>query len=83
MLDSSKPKGPHGQHLCIVYDMLRGLICDTMEKLPGNLFSSDDLRKFVPALLQGLDCIHIECYVVHTDLKLDNIMMGLGEPKIL
>jgi serine/threonine protein kinase len=27
--------------------------------------------------------MHTKCHVVHTDLKPDNIMMGLGEPKIL
>jgi serine/threonine protein kinase len=27
--------------------------------------------------------MHTECHVVHTDIKPDNIMMGLGEPKIL
>lgn len=83
ILDSFKLKGAHGQHLCIVYDMLRGPICGTMEELSGHLFSSDDLRKFVPALFQGLDYMHTECHVIHTDLKPDNIMMGLSDPKIL
>jgi hypothetical protein len=27
--------------------------------------------------------MHTECHVVRTDLKPENIMMGLGEPKIL
>ena len=54
-----------------------------MEKLPGHLFSSNNLRKLLPALLQGLDYLHAECHVVHTDLKPDNIMMGLGDPTIL
>lgn len=83
MLDAFKVKGPHGQHLCVVYDVLREPIGVTMEKLPGHLFSSDNLRKLLPALLQGLDYMHSECHIVHTDLKADNIMMGLGDPTIL
>jgi serine/threonine-protein kinase SRPK3 len=83
MLDTFKLKGPHGQHLCVVYDVLRGPIGATMEKLPGHLFSSDNLRILLPALLQGLDYMHSEAHVVHTDLKADNIMMGLGDPTIL
>lgn len=83
MLDHFKLKGPHGQHVCVVYDVLREPIGITMEKLPGHLFSSDNLRILLPSLLQGLDYMHSECHIVHTDLKADNIMMGLGDPSIL
>lgn len=54
-----------------------------MEKWPGHLFNCNRLRKLVPPLLQGLDYLHAECRVVHTDLKADNIMMGLGDPSVL
>jgi len=83
MRDTFKIKGRHGEHLCIVYDVLREPINLCMEKFPGHLFSPEKLRKLVPALLQGLDYLHAECHVVHTDLKADNIMMGLGDPSVL
>ncbi|KIX07001.1 uncharacterized protein Z518_04977 [Rhinocladiella mackenziei CBS 650.93] len=83
MLDTFRVKGKHGEHLCIVYDVLREPIDICMEKFPGRRFSSDKLRKLIPALLHGLDYLHTECRVVHTDLKADNIMMGLGDPTIL
>ena len=54
-----------------------------MEKYQSRLFNSDKLRKILPSLLQGLDYMHSECHVVHTDLKADNIMMGLGNPEVL
>jgi serine/threonine-protein kinase SRPK3 len=54
-----------------------------MEMLPSHRFNSNSLRKLIPPLLQGLDYLHSECRVVHTDLKSDNIMMGLGDPTIL
>ncbi|KIW96672.1 uncharacterized protein Z519_02063 [Cladophialophora bantiana CBS 173.52] len=83
MLDTFKVKGKHGDHLCIVYDVLREPIDLCMEKFPGRRFSCPKLRILLPALLQGLDYMHSECHVVHTDLKADNIMMGLGDPNIL
>jgi len=83
MLDTFKVKGPHGHHLCIVYDVLREPIGICMDKFPSHLFSSDHLRILLPALLKGLDYLHSEARVVHTDLKADNIMMGLGDPAIL
>jgi hypothetical protein len=54
MLDAFRLKSPYGQHLCIVYDMLGGLICDVTEKLPGHLFSSNNLRKLVSSLTLAL-----------------------------
>lgn len=54
-----------------------------MKKLPGQLFSSRTLRLLLPALLKGLDYMHSECHVVHTDLKPDNVMMGLGDSSVL
>lgn len=83
MLDTFKVKGKHGDHLCIVYDVLREPIDICMEKFPGRRFSCEKIRILLPALLTGLDYLHSECGVVHTDLKADNIMMGLGDPTIL
>ncbi|KAJ9643149.1 hypothetical protein H2204_002044 [Knufia peltigerae] len=83
MRDTFKLRSRHGEHLCIVYDVLREPIDNCMEKFPGRRFNSEKLRKLLPALLKGLDYLHTECGVVHTDLKADNIMMGLGDPTIL
>lgn len=83
MLDTFKIKCRQGEHLCIVYDVLREPIDMCMEKFPGRRFNSEKLRKLLPALLLGLDYMHSECRVVHTDLKADNIMMGLGDPSVL
>ena len=83
MLDTFEVKGPHGKHLCVVYDVLREPIGICMEKFPNHLFNADKLRILVPALLKGLDYLHSECRVVHTDLKPDNVMMGLGDPSTL
>ena len=83
MADKFKLKGPGGQHTCIVYDVLRESLVVCMEKFRGGLFSSDNLRILLPALLKGLDYMHSECRVVHTDLKPDNVMMGLGDASVL
>lgn len=79
MLDTFKLKSKFGEHLCIVYDVLREPLDECQQKFAQGVFGSDKLRKLLPALLSGLDYLHSECHVVHTDLKPDNIMMGLGD----
>ncbi|ETN45530.1 uncharacterized protein HMPREF1541_09362 [Cyphellophora europaea CBS 101466] len=87
-LDSFRIKGPrHGldrspEHLCIVYDVLREPIDECMRRWPNARFSGAKLRLLLPSLLLGLDYMHTSG-VVHTDLKADNIMMGLGNPEVL
>ena len=53
-----------------------------MKKFEKGLFDGNKLRILLPALLLGLDYMHT-CGVVHTDLKPDNILMGIGEPAVL
>lgn len=79
MLDTFSIKTKHGVHLCIVYDVLREPLDECQAKFSHGVFGSDKLRKLLPSLLKGLDYMHSECHVVHTDLKPDNIMMGLGD----
>jgi serine/threonine-protein kinase SRPK3 len=73
---------PAAEHLCIVYDVLREPIDECMAQWPSRKFNGAKLRLLLPSLLQGLDYMHT-CGVVHTDLKSDNIMMGIGDPAIL
>ncbi|RMZ92248.1 hypothetical protein DV736_g542, partial [Chaetothyriales sp. CBS 134916] len=71
------------EHLCIVYDVLREPIDVCMSRWTERRFNGLKLRLLLNGLLQGLDYLHSECHVVHTDLKPDNIMMGLGNPAVL
>lgn len=79
MLDTFSIKTKHGTHLCIVYDVLREPLDECQLKFSSGVYASAQIRKLLPALLKGLDYMHSECHVVHTDLKADNIMMGLGD----
>ena len=82
-LDVFPVKNGKFTHLCVVYSVLREPLIPCMKKLPGRMFSSRTLRLLVPALLKGLDYMHSECHIIHTDLKPDNVMMGLGDPSVL
>ena len=83
MIETFKVRARGKEHLCIAYDVLREPIDTCMSKWKERRFNGAKLRILLKALLQGLDYMHSQCGVVHTDLKPDNIMMGLGEPAVL
>ena len=83
MLDTFKLRSRGGDHLCVAYDVLREPINQCMEKWESKLFTAEKFKILMPALLEGLDYMHASCGIVHTDLKADNIMMGLGDASVL
>ena len=83
MIETFRVKARGKEHLCIVYDVLREPIDSCMRKWPEGRFNRPRLQLLLKSILEGLDYLHSTCRVVHTDLKPDNIMMGLGTPTIL
>ncbi|KAL5359398.1 putative serine/threonine-protein kinase [Aspergillus floccosus] len=68
--------GTEGNHLCLVFEpmreplwILKGRFVDRMLPLPI-------AKVYIYFLLVGLGYLHSECKVVHTDSKLDNILMS-------
>ncbi|TQB69246.1 hypothetical protein MPDQ_002150 [Monascus purpureus] len=41
------------------------------------------IKTYIRALLTGLEYLHKECRIVHTDLKLENIMVSFEDPTVL
>ncbi|KAK5121692.1 hypothetical protein LTR85_004864 [Meristemomyces frigidus] len=79
LLESFTLPGPSGDHLCIVLQPLRESIARLRHSFEDGKFPVELLAILAEPLLQGLDYLHRECHVVHTDLKADNIMMSFPE----
>ncbi|KAK2788293.1 hypothetical protein FQN53_003827 [Emmonsiellopsis sp. PD_33] len=76
-LHQFKHKGPNGEHLCFIFDVLGHHLdfqCSNYKdwKLPVRA-----VKIIAYQLLQGLDFLHRECGVIHTDLKPSNILLEL------
>ncbi|GAB7356018.1 hypothetical protein MBLNU459_g6639t1 [Dothideomycetes sp. NU459] len=72
-----------GTHLCLVHDVLR----ETLE-IYRRRFSSGRLpqplaKAYIKILLVGLDYLHTRCNIVHTDLKLENILITFEDESVL
>ncbi|BCS18629.1 uncharacterized protein APUU_11457A [Aspergillus puulaauensis] len=80
LLEHFTHTGPNGDHVCLAFDVL-GHHLDFQSarhedgKLPVNV-----VKVITRQLLLGLDFLHRECGIIHTDLKPTNILLELENP---
>ncbi|OAX78444.1 CMGC/SRPK protein kinase [Emergomyces africanus] len=85
LLDSFTLKSSSGKdHLSIILEPLREPLWIYQQRF-GGVIPSDILKIMLQMILPGLDYIHFECHIIHTetDLKPDNIMVKIEDPSIL
>ncbi|KAL3486252.1 hypothetical protein BJX62DRAFT_242173 [Aspergillus germanicus] len=81
--DSFRIQGALGEHLCLVFELLRKPLWLLGKHLGGNGVPPAVLKPYLKLLLQGLDFLHSEDLIIHTDLKADNLLLGFEDPDVL
>ncbi|KAL2865720.1 putative serine/threonine-protein kinase [Aspergillus lucknowensis] len=82
-MDDFEITGPKGRHICLVYEPMREPLWILQKRFVDRKLPLPIAKAYIYFLLVGLDYLHSECKVVHTDLKLDNILMSFENEKIL
>ncbi|KAJ5585433.1 uncharacterized protein N7459_005233 [Penicillium hispanicum] len=82
-LDSFTLEYGSARHLTLVFEPLREPLWIYRKRFIGDVIPSDVLKILLQMVLHGLDYLHSECHVIHTDLKPDNIMIKVEDPSIL
>ncbi|RAL15370.1 putative protein kinase [Aspergillus homomorphus CBS 101889] len=83
LLDSFEVEGPRGSHSCLVYPPMREPLSMYQRRFDGEKMPLPLIKTYIRALLTGLDYLHKECRIVHTDLKLENIMVSFEDSAVL
>ncbi|CAK44789.1 uncharacterized protein An04g08230 [Aspergillus niger] len=91
LLDSFDVPGPHGLHVCMVFDPLCEPLWMLKQRFHDDVLPLDVLKPVAKLILEGLGYLHSQCQIVHTgiiinnslDLKPDNILMALRDHSIL
>ncbi|KAF2765741.1 non-specific serine/threonine protein kinase [Teratosphaeria nubilosa] len=81
--DSFHVNGISAPNLCLVFEPLREPLWLYQRRYIGGVIPSEILKILLHMILHGLDYLHTECQLIHTDLKPDNIIIKLEDDTIL
>ncbi|KAG8413358.1 hypothetical protein J3458_012928 [Metarhizium acridum] len=80
LLGQFNHRGPNGDHVCLVFDVLGHHLDFQAAKYMDGKLPMKAVREITRQLLLGLDFLHRECGIIHTDLKPTNILLELETP---
>lgn len=75
LLDNFDHNGPHGNHICLAFEILGENLLGVVKKYDYQGLPLSVVKHFTKQICQGLDFLHRHCSIIHTDLKLENILI--------
>lgn len=79
LLDSFEHKGPNGLHVCMVFEVLGENLLGLIKKWNHRGIPMPLVKQITKQVLLGLDYLHRECGIIHTDLKPENVLIEIGD----
>ena len=79
LLDSFNHKGPHGVHVCMVFEVLGENLLGLIKRWNHRGIPMPLVKQITKQVLLGLDYLHRECGIIHTDLKPENVLIEIGD----
>ncbi|OAQ58834.2 protein kinase dsk1 [Pochonia chlamydosporia 170] len=79
LLDSFEHKGPHGTHVCMVFEVLGENLLGLIKRWNHRGIPMPLVKQITKQVLMGLDYLHRECGIIHTDLKPENVLIEIGD----
>ncbi|OEL36022.1 Serine/threonine-protein kinase SRPK, partial [Dichanthelium oligosanthes] len=77
LLDHFKHAGPNGQHVCLVTEFLGDSLLRLIRYNRNKGIGLSRVKEICRSLLVGLDYLHSELGIIHTDLKPENVLLVL------
>ncbi|XP_065640952.1 SRSF protein kinase 3 isoform X2 [Hydra vulgaris] len=82
LLDDFKISGIHGNHVCMVFEVLGHNLLKYIIKSNYRGISIAMCKTIIKQTLMGLNYLHTVCKVIHTDIKPENILVCITEEEI-
>jgi serine/threonine-protein kinase SRPK3 len=77
LLDHFEHHGPNGVHVCLVFEALGESVLSTIKRYQYRGLPIHIVKQITKQVLLGLDYLHRECGVIHTDLKPENVLISI------
>eukprot|EP00798_Chlamydomonas_sp_ICE-L_P015743 gene15743-21864_t len=75
LLDSFEHSGPHGVHVCMIFEVLGDNILSLIRRYNYKGIPIPIVKNLARQMLIGLDYMHSKLNIIHTDLKPENVML--------
>jgi serine/threonine-protein kinase SRPK3 len=72
-------KVPHGMHVCMVFEVLGENLLGLIKRWNHRGIPMPLVKQITKQVLLGLDYLHRECGIIHTDLKPENVLIEIGD----
>lgn len=79
LLDHFKHKGPNGSHVCMVFEVLGENLLGLIKRYQHRGVPPHIVKQIAKQVLLGLDYMHKECGIIHTDLKPENVLICIED----
>ncbi|EUC66065.1 Serine/Threonine-kinase SRPK1, putative [Rhizoctonia solani AG-3 Rhs1AP] len=78
-LDHFRHKGPNGNHVCMVFEVLGENLLGLIKRHQAKGVPVHLVKQIAKQILLGLDYMHRQCGVIHTDLKPENVLICIDD----
>ncbi|KAJ8390121.1 hypothetical protein AAFF_G00109950 [Aldrovandia affinis] len=79
LLDEFKLAGENGVHVCLVLELLGPDLRSWQDCFGNPGLPLLWVKHIIQQVLQGLDYLHNQCKIIHTDIKPENILLCMGK----
>lgn len=79
LLDDFRHNGPNGSHVCMVFEVLGENLLGLIKRYQHRGVPQHIVKQITKQVLLGLDYLHTECGIIHTDLKPENVLICIDD----
>jgi len=75
LVDWFKHHGPHGSHICMAFEVLGPNLLTLIRQNQHKGIQIGIVKRIAKQVLLGLDYLHTDARIIHTDLKPENVLV--------
>lgn len=82
LLDEFRVLGVNGLHVCMVFEVMGHNLLKLIIRSNYRGIPRENVRTIIKQTLEGLHYLHEKCQIIHTDIKPENILVGISDSAV-